>query len=446
MAMIVSRLSSSVRALLVLAIVSLAAGPAWAAMKIQEVTSPEGVTAWLVEDYSVPLVAIRFAFEGGSTQDPAGKEGLANLMSGLFDEGAGELDSEAFQIRLDDSGAEMGFSVGRDAFYGSMRMLAETKDEAFELLRLAIEAPRFDAAPLDRIRSQILSSIASEASDPETAAQRQWRSALYGSHPYAREEDGDEKSLTSISADDLRNLHRRLFSRGRLHVGVVGAIDAETLKIKLDLLFGGLPADPDLVDVPDIETRLGQQVRVDYDLPQTSLRLAYPSVGRKAPDFFAAYLMNHILGGGTFSSRLFEEVREKRGLAYSIGSSLAGHLHANSLVISTATRSDRAAETLAIIKEVVRKVAEEGPTEAELAGAKKYIVGSYPINNLESSASIASTLVELQLDGLPIDYMDKRAALIEAVRLDEIRAIARKLLTVEPSVLTLGPKTPAAAP
>ena len=164
--------------------------PARAAVTIQEVKSDSGITAWLVEDYSVPIIAVRFAFRGGDTQDPAGKEGLVNLMTGLFDEGAGDLDSDAFQNRLDDAGAEMRFSGGRDAIYGSMRMLADQKDEALELLRMAIEQPRFDQAPIDRIRGQIVAGIIAAARDPGTAAQLAWSKALYGDHPYSRQDEG----------------------------------------------------------------------------------------------------------------------------------------------------------------------------------------------------------------------------------------------------------------
>jgi zinc protease len=412
---------------------------AHAEVAIQEVKSEKGVTAWLVEDYTVPVVSIRFSFEGGSTQDPDGKEGLAELMTGLFDEGAGNLDSDAFQISLDDAGAEMRFGAGRDTIYGSMRMLADRKDEALDLLRMAIAEPRFDAAPIDRIRSQLVSGIIAGQRDPEKAAEVKWAEALYGDHPYSRPDEGTEKSLAAITAEDLRAYHAHVFARQNLSVAVVGAIDAETVKRELDKLFDGLPDKPALRPVAKVDWKLGQEIRVDYALPQTSLQLAYPGVARDAPDFFAAFLMNHILGGGTFTSRLFDEVREKRGLAYSVSSSLVTQEYASGLIIGTATRSDRAAETLAVIRDVVRRMAEQGPTEAELAAAKKYVIGSYALNNLDSSSAIASTLVSLQTDGLGIDYMQRRAALIDAVTLDQVKAAARKLLTAEPSVMVLGP-------
>ena len=283
-----ARIRPSAAGLIVASSLILAGWPAQAEVAIQEVKSEKGVTAWLVEDYSVPIVTIRFSFRSGTTQDPNGKEGLSELMSGLFDEGAGEFDSDTFQTKLDDAGAEMRFGAARDTIFGSMRMLAEKKDEAFALLRLAVEQPRFDAAPIDRIRAQMVSGIVANQRDPETAAQVKWAEALYGTHPYARPDEGTEKSLATITADDLRAYHGRVFARDNLNVAIVGAIDAETVKRELDRLFGELPEKSGLQPVEKVDLKLGQEVRVDYNLPQTSLQLAYPGVPRDAPDFFAA--------------------------------------------------------------------------------------------------------------------------------------------------------------
>ncbi|TAM98319.1 MAG: insulinase family protein, partial [Rhizobiaceae bacterium] len=213
-----------------LALLLLAAAPARAAMTIQDVTSPKGIHAWLVEDYSVPIITIRFAFAGGSSQDPTGKEGLANLMTTLFDEGAGDLDSEAFQEKLDDSGAEMSFDDSRDQIFGTMRMLASEKDAAFDLLRLAVEKPRFDPGPVERMRAQVSADIESRERSPNTKAQIAMAKALYGDHPYAKRSSGTVESLKAITPADLRTFHDRLFARDNLHVAVVGAINAEELK------------------------------------------------------------------------------------------------------------------------------------------------------------------------------------------------------------------------
>lgn len=434
---------SGVAGLVGLCVSLLAQAPAAkAAMAIQDVTSPGGIHAWLVEDHSVPIVTLRLAFRGGSTQDPAGKEGIVNLMSGLMDEGAGDLDSHAFQQQLDDAGAEMRFDAGRDAFYGSLRMLADQKDEALELLRLALTEPRFDQAPIDRIRAQIVSGIDADANDPSAAAQTAWSKALYGNHPYARREEGEKPALASVTPADLQALHKRLFARSDLIIGVVGAIDAETLKRDLDKVFGALPEKAELVAVEDVKPKLDQQIRIAYDLPQTTLQLAYPGIARDDPQFFAAFLMNHILGGGSFTSRLFEEVRDKRGLAYSVDFMLINNDHSNGLVIATATRSDRAAETLQVIRDEVKRILADGVTEEELAAAKKYVIGSYAINNLDTSNGIAGTMVELQLDDLGIDYVARRRAEIDKVTVADVDAAARRLLSTEPAVMVVGPSGP----
>ncbi|RWX59806.1 insulinase family protein, partial [Mesorhizobium sp. M4B.F.Ca.ET.089.01.1.1] len=258
-------------------------------------------------------------------------------------------------------------------------------------------------------------------------------------------DEGTRESIAAIAPADLGAFHKASFARDGLHVAVVGDIDAATLKRKLDQLFGDLPQRQALAAIADTQPKLGQQVEVDYDLPQTSLQFAYPGVKRSAPDFFAAVLMNEILGGGTFTSRLYDEVREKRGLAYGVDSNLVDHQHSNALIITTATRSDRASETLAIVRDVVKTLAEQGPTEAELDAAKKYMIGAYAINNLDSSGSIAATLVELQLDRLGIDYLQRRAGLINAVTLDDVKAAAKKLLSPAPAIMVVGPPLAKAA-
>ncbi len=408
------------------------------AIEIQEVVSPKGIKAWLVEDNSVPLVSMRFSFKGGASQDPSGKEGLANLMTGLFDEGAGDLDSDSFQERIDNLGGEMSFSASPDSVSGSIRMLAENRKPVTDLLALAVNKPRFDQDAIDRIRQQVVASLEASQRNPSTIASRKFADVLYGNHPYGRPDEGTVKSLQSISRDDLVNFHRKNFARDRLTVGVVGAINAKDLGEMLDEVFGDLPATAELVPVPDAKLALGTTTSLSFDMPQTSISFVYPAVPRKDEEFFAAYLMNHILGGG-FTSRLYAEVREKRGLAYSVSSSMSLRDHVSALTISTATRPEKAQESLKIIREQVAKMANEGPTEAELAAAKSYLKGSYAVNNLDSSISIADTLVGLQEADLDRDYIDKRNELIDAVTLDQVKAIAKKLLEAEPAILIFGP-------
>lgn len=433
--------TSMVAGLLALAVTTFTGlAPVQAAVKIQDVTSENGISAWLVEDYTVPIITVRFAFKGGSTQDPDGKDGLATLISGLFDEGAGELDADAFQEKLDEVGAEMGFEATSDAIYGEMRMLADAKDEALDLLRLALTSPRFDQEPVDRIRGQIATRIQRDMRDPNALGREKFSQALYGDHPYARPSDGTLETLGSITPDDLKAFHGRLFARSNISIAVVGAIDAETLGKELDRVFGELPEQAEIAPVPYVSPKLDQQVDYEYALPQSSIQLVYPGLRRDDPAFFDAFIMNHILGGGTFSSRLFNEVREKRGLTYGIGSGLITSDFSDSLFIGTSTRADRVGEALKVIREEVSRMAQEGPTEEELAKAKTYLIGAYPINNLDSSSAVARTLVELQKEKRGIDYIDKRVGLIEAVTLEGVKVAAQRLLQTEPAILVVGPK------
>lgn len=418
--------------------------PAHAEVEFQQVTSDEGIKAWLVEDYSVPIITIRFAFDGGAAQDPVGKEGLADLMTTLFDEGAGDLESEPFQIALDDAGAEMRFGSNNDTISGTMRLLADERDAALDLLKLAVQEPRFDQNPIDRMRAQLLAGLAADAQNPATQAQKIWNEALFGDHPYARPTEGTPETLNTITAEDLRAGYHAMFARDNLHVAIVGAINAEDAADVLDEVFGALPAEADLKPVADVVPALGQDLAVDYPLPQTSIFMAYPGVGLNDPDFFAARVMNEILGGGGMTSRLFTEVREKRGLTYGVNTGLTNLQHSNSFMLSTSTRADRAGETLSVIEEVLAKMAAEGPTEEELAAAKTYMIGSAALNELSSSSAIAGTLVGLQLWGLDIDYLPKRTEMINAVTVDDVKAVAQKLLTQKPAIMLLGPKAAAA--
>ncbi|MGH7003578.1 MAG: M16 family metallopeptidase, partial [Alphaproteobacteria bacterium] len=368
-----------------------------------------------------------------------GKGGIANLMTGLFDEGAGDLDSETFQQKLDDIGVEMGFNATDDGITGSVRMLADKRDAGFDLLALAVNKPRFDQAPIDRIRQQVIAGIKASERDPNTIAGRKFSEALYGDHPYGRQSEGTVESLGAVTRDDLVAFHKRNFARDNLIVAVVGSISPDELAPLLDKVFGDLPQKAELEPVGEAKLGFSQTTRVDYALPQTSISMVYPGVRRQDPDFFPAYVMNHILGGGTFSSRIYNEVREKRGLAYSAGSSLATRDHMSALIISTATRADRANETLKILKDEVARMAKDGPTEKELVEAKKYLVGSYAVNNLDSSSAVASTLVGLQDQKLGRDYIDKRADLIDAGTLDQVKAVAKKLLETDPAILIVGP-------
>ena len=410
-----------------IAAILVVATPAFATT-IERVVSPGGIEAWLVREPAVPLIAIDFAFVGGAAQDPAGKGGTANLVASLLDEGAGEFDSKAFHDRLERKAIELSYQAERDTLRGSLRTLSENKDEAFEDLRLSLNAPRFDAADVEIIRGQVLSLLRRAATSPnEISSQRWWQTAFPG-HPYGRPVMGTLDSVPGVTADDLRGYTHRVLARSNLKVAVVGDIDAETVKTALDRIFGALPARPELNEISTATPQgMGKRIVVKLDVPQAVVTFGGPGIARKDPDFMAAYIVNHILGGGAFSSRLYQEVREKRGLAYSVYDSLVWLNHTALFLGGTATRANRAGETLDVIQKEIRRLANDGPTAQELAAAKAHLNGAFALN-LDTSTKIAALLVQLQLDGLGVDYFTRRTEMIHAVTLDDARRVAKRLL------------------
>ncbi len=402
--------------------------PAFADVNIQRVTSPGGIEAWLVQEDTVPIVTMNFAFDGGASQDPQGKPGVANMLSTLLDEGAGDLDSQAFQKKLADLNVQMSFDAGRDSFYGNLATLSDTQDQAFDLLHLALTEPRFDPEPVERMRAQLEAGLRSDLQDPNAVAGRAWSKAVFGDHPYGSPVDGTLESVADITDADIRAMHDKMFARDNLTVAVVGDIDAKALAPILDKVFGDLPEKADLKDVPEAKLPKGPIVQqVEMNIPQTVIEFGRPGMKRHDEDFIPAYVLNHILGGGTFSSRLYQEVREKRGLAYSVYTGLLPYDHAGLFIGGVATRAEKAGESLKIIKEQIEKMATDGPTEKELADAKKYLKGSYPLR-FDSSSKIARQLVQIQLEDLGIDYIAKRNDMIDAVTIDDVRRAAKELL------------------
>jgi len=401
--------------------------PAASAMKIEKIVSPSGIEAWLVREQTTPLVALNYAFHGGSSQDTPEKSGTANLAADMLDEGAGDLDSKAFHERLENRAIEMSFRVGRDYFYGSLRTLNEHRGEAFDLLRLALTKPRFDSDALERVRGQELAGLRRETTNPNDLASRAWWSAAFPDHPYGRETKGSLETVPRITADDLRGYVRRAFARNELTISVVGDIDAKAAGELIDSAFAGLPAKNDLKPVPATTPRgLGRRIVIDLDVPQAVLTFGGNGMDRSDPDFMAAYIVNHILGGGSFSSRLYREVREKRGLAYGVSDSLVWFKRAAVVLGGTATRADRTADALEIIEKETKRMAEEGPTPEEMAAAKSFLKGSYALS-LDTSAKIAAQLTQIQLDKLGIDYIQRRGAMIDAVTIEDAKRAAKRL-------------------
>jgi zinc protease len=349
------------------------------------------------------------------------------MVASLIDEGSGELDSNTYHERLDRRAIELSFSSARDTFRGSLRMLKDNKDEAFELLRTALTSPHFDSTDVERIRAQIISGLRRDTSNPTAIASRKFLEVLFGDHPYGRQASGTLESIPKIDVADMKDYVRRVLAKDTLRIAVVGDVDPVTLGKMLDQTFGGLPAKASLTPVADIEAaKPPRREFIALDVPQTVVTFGGPGIKRHDPNFMAGYVVNHILGGGGLSSRLYREVREKRGLAYSVYESLLWADHSAIFVGNTGTRADRAGETVDAIEKEIRRMAEDGPTQQELDEAKSYLKGSQMLA-LDTSSKLASALLQYQLDQLPIDYIEKRNAIVDAVTLDEAKKAAKRL-------------------
>lgn len=395
--------------------------------KVKILTSPGGVEAWHVESDVVPLIAVAFTFEGGSTQDPEDKPGVAQMLSRLLDEGAGPYNSDAFQERLAARAIEISFNAGNDAIGGSLKTLVRHADEAFELLRLALAEPRFDQDAIERVRAQTVAGLRYQQNDPGVMATRHFFEEGFAGHAYGRPTSGTIESVAAITRDDLVAMHRALIARGRVKVAVVGAIDSERLSHLLDKAFGDLPKATALKPVePILLQKLGTRHVVDLDVPQSVIRFGTHGVAWRDPGFIPAYVLNHILGGGAFTSRLFQEVREKRGLAYSVGTSLVSYRASAMTWGYTATKNERVGEALDVIAGEMMRLKEEGPSEEELQKAKDYLIGSYALG-FDTSTKIAHTLVQIAFEGLGVDYIGLRNDLVAAVTPADIGSAADRI-------------------
>jgi len=413
--------------------VALICGSQASALTIETVTSPSGIQAWLVEDHKNPIIALDYSFAGGGASDPAGKEGLVSMVAGLLDEGAGDMDAQAFQGRLEDLAIGLTFSADADNFTGRLKTLTDNRDEAFRLLHLALLKPRFDADAVARVRGQMLVGVQQSEQDPQSVAGRAFAAAIFPNHPYGR--SSSEASIKAISDADLKGWPGAHLSRDRLVVSVVGDITPAQLSALLDQTFADLPAKSDQAAIAEAEVPTKDSLKIiRRQIPQSVVNFGEPGIKRDDPDWYNAYVMNYILGGGSFSSRLMTEVRVKRGLAYGAYTGLEPYEHGGIVAGEVATRNDKVAESLKVIKEELRKMGSTEVSAAELASAKTYLNGSFPLQ-MDSTTAIAALLTVVQRSHLGIDYFDRRPTLINKVSAADVKRVGAKLL--DPDKLTV---------
>lgn len=401
------------------------------AIDIQRVVSPGGIEAWLVEDHSIPFTALSMTFRGGASLDAPDKRGEINLMSALLEEGAGDYDSTAFAEEAQALGASFSFNAGDDSLEVGAQMLTENRDQAADLLHLALTEPRFDPQAVERVRAQVQAVIRSETTDPGAIGAKELSRQAWGDHPYATSINGTEESLAALTRDDLLAAKDRVLARDRVLVGASGDITPEELGALLDNVLGGLPAEGS-ASLPDMaEPQLTPGVTViDWDSPQTVVSFAGPGLPIEDPDYFAAFVANHILGGGGFSSRLTEELREKRGLTYGIRTGLATGIYGQTWQGGMSSANEKVGEGLDLIRQEWARMATGAVTEPELNDAKTYITGEYPLR-FDGNGKIAGILSGMQLIGLPIDYVNTRNAMVEKVTAEDVKRVAQRLLDAD---------------
>lgn len=409
---------------------TLSALPALAAVEIQEVKSDGGITAWLVEEHSIPFVALEIRFRGGASLDAPGKRGATNLMMALIEEGAGDMDARAFAEAQEDLAARFGFDAGDDTISVSARFLTENRDQAVDLLHTALTQTRFDQDAIERVRRQVLSIIRSDSTDPNKIASAAFSSAAWGDHPYATDLNGTLESVAALTRDDIIEAKARTMTRDRIYVGVVGDITAAELKPMLDRLLGDLPAQG-----APMPPRATYQIKpgvtvIPYDSPQSIAIFGHEGIKLDDPDYFAAYVLNESFGGGGFASRLMDEVREKRGLTYGIGTYLVPMDLGELLMGQVASANEKMAETMQVVRAEWARIAAEGLTEQELEDAKTYLTGAYPLR-FDGNANIAGILVGMQMNGFPIDYAETRNEKVEAVTMEDVKRVAKRIYRPE---------------
>lgn len=398
------------------------------ARKIEQIETPGGVKAWLVEERSVPLVSIRFSFAGGALQDPAGKEGLASLLSSLLTEGAGDLTAQAFARRLADQGTQLTISSGRDQIFGGLDALAKRFEPSAELLRLALKAPRFDLDAVERVRQQRLSDLELAQNEPRTVAFNRWYVESFPGHPYGRPINGTLASVRTISRDHIKLQHQRLLARSSLRVIVVGDIGRQEAVRALDLIFGDLPAQPALKPIPKVEWhQLTKLVVVERDFPLATAAFGVPSLASNHPQYPALQILNHIIGSGDFDATLMEEIRVKRGLAYSVSVSLIQDTAASIMLGGMATKNENMGQALSVLKDVLAYTAADGPSLEQFDNAKRYLTGSYLLD-FDTNAKLARALLTTWLEGKAPDFVEKRNGGIQAVRIEDVKRVAREAL------------------
>ena len=402
----------------VLALVCL---PAWAAPLIERWQAPSGAQVVFVENRDLPILDVELSFPAGSSEDPVGKDGVAALTHELLDLGAGSWDESALADRLADLGAVLTGDAGADRATVGLRTLSDAapREEALEALQVVLSQPHFPAAVLERERARSIAALREALTKPAAIAARTFWGALYPGHPYGREVT--ERTLNTITRDDLVAFHRTHYGAKAATVAIVGDVSREQAEALAQRLTESLPSGEAMAQPrPPISAAHGERW-IAHPSAQAHVLMGMPAVRRGDPDFFPLVVGNYTLGSGGFVSRLVQQVRDRRGLAYSVYSQFAPMTDPGPFEIGLQTKKEQAGEAVQVVREVLSEFLANGPTDDELQAAKQFLVGSFPLR-LDSNRKLLEQISSIVYYGQPLDYLDQYTARVEAVTREQVRA------------------------
>jgi zinc protease len=392
---------------------------------VERIVSPSGIEAWLVSDSTVPMVVMRAYWRGGSASEPENLIGVTSVMADMLTEGSGAMNANAFKERLQDLNMSLSFGAGWDGVGMSLTTLSENRDAAFEMARVALHEPRFDAEPLARIKRQMLVGLRTRETNPSYIANLALDQALYPNHPYARRTN--REGIEAVNRASLVERRAALFNRATLQITIVGDISAADAGSAIDTIFGALPQGARPSEPPDVTLATPTPLIVrTLPQPQSLVLFAGPGIQDEDPDWIPLAVANYILGGGGFSSRLMDQVREQRGLVYGIGTGPSIREHVAVIRGSAQTENGDVREAIEVTRAEMARIYHDGATQAEVNDAITYLTGSFALD-LDSNVKIATVVHGYQAAGRGIEYVNQRNDLIRAVTLDDVNRVVRRL-------------------
>ena len=414
--------------LFLLVVIPISAESAWSP-KVSRFQGPGGMTVYHVESHANPLVMAELLVRGGASYDPKGRAGVASLVGWMFNEGGGDLDSEAFQERLEYYGISLSGSAGRDAMTVSLATLSTHLDLAWSMMMDALLQPRFAAADFDRAIAERIASLKKSKEKPDTLASLALAKAIYGDHPYGQPSKGDLTTIAAIKLEDLVLFHEQAFRLPNLVLAVTGDITLPRLKKLVATSFAKMNKTPSpfqALPMALAKNRPDQQ-HIELDVPQTAIRLGGVSINRHDPDYYAMVVMNQILGGGGFTSRLTKEIREKRGLTYGVYSYFSPLAAQGPFVVGMKTKTASVLESLNLLRQELTRMVDEEVDRDELEDIKRYLTGSFPLN-LDGLSKLSGIWGVIGFYQRGLDYLEKWPERIRAVSGKDIRRVARRIL------------------